>query len=328
MSANNSEKEEKPQQDIPEYTENQEVRKFSQEEVPKENTQEPIQEENKRIFVKNIPFNTTDEKLQEFFSKFGTVVKAETVKKENGSSYGVGYVEFANVEDKKNVLLMNKDDLTIEGRRLDVREDRSQNNMDYSKTLYVGNISYQTTEEELRKFFMDFCQNLKGNFKVSIQKNDYNGSHKGYAYIEFENEEDLQNALKANEQKLDERVLTVEMKKPRGAGGPRARGRGRFPGGMRRGGYGGRRYDLGRDRDNYNYYRDRSRERSRSHRSRDRDRSRERDRRRDRGDRDRDRGDRERIDRERDRGDRDRGDRDRSRERRHMHMDRNDRNQV
>ena len=53
-------------------------------------------------------------------------------------------------------------------------------NIDYSKTLYVGNISYKTTEEGLKKFFSDFCPNLKGNFKVNIQKN-YNGSHKGYA---------------------------------------------------------------------------------------------------------------------------------------------------
>ena len=164
MSANNSEKEEKPQQDIPEYTENQEVRKFSQEEVPKENTQEPIQEENKRIFVKNIPFNTTDDQLREFFSRFGTIVKAETTKRENGTSSGVGFVEFANAEEKKNVLMMNREDLTIGGRMLEVREAKPERNMDFNKTLYVGNISYDTTEEILKKFFVDYCQNLKGDF--------------------------------------------------------------------------------------------------------------------------------------------------------------------
>ena len=41
----------------------------------------------------------------------------------------------------------------------------------------------------LRKFFMDFCPNLKGNFKVNVKMNAYNGGPKGYAYIEFENEE-------------------------------------------------------------------------------------------------------------------------------------------
>ena len=50
---------------------------------------------------------------------------------------------------------------------------------------------------------MDFCPNLKGNFKVNIKT-------KGYAYVEFENDEDLELALKANGQKLEERELKVE----------------------------------------------------------------------------------------------------------------------
>ena len=359
MSAENSEKEDKPQQEDPEYANNI---KDPQEDDQKENMLEPPQEENKTLFVKNIPFNTTDDQLREFFIRFGTIVKAETTKRENGTSSGVGFVEFANAEEKKNVLMMNREDLTIGGRMLEVREAKPERNMDFNKTLYVGNISYDTTEEILKKFFVDYCQNLKGDFKVNIQTNSFNGKPKGYAYIEFENEEDLSNALKANGQELDKRTLTVEMKRSRGNGSaPRGRGRGRFQGGMgRRGGFGNRRYDHGRDRDNY--YRDRSRGRSRSRdRSRDRERSRDRDRRRDRdrdrdryrgdrerdrdrgnrdrgdrdrdrGDRDRDRGDRDRDrgDRDRDRGDRDRdrGDRERIRERRHMHMDRNDRNQV
>ena len=358
MSANNSEKEEKPQQENQDYNGESELQKIPQEEEPKEKEVEPLPEENKKLYVKNIPFKTSDEKLQEFFSKYGTVVKAETVKREDGRSLGVGYVEFENVEDKKNVLMLNRNDLVIDGRILDVREDRSQNNIDYSKILYVGNIPFKTTEEGLKKFFNDFCQNLKGNFKVNIQKN-YNGSHKGYAYIEFENQEDVESALKANGQKLDDRNLTVEMKRAKEVRPSRGRGRGRFP--MRRG-YGGRRYDNRRDRDYYyrgersrSHHRSRERERSRD---RDRERERDRDRRREKGDRDREReryrerGDRDKSDRERerdrdrdrdrdrerdrdrdrdrvrgeremDRGDRDRDrDRDRSRERRHMERDR------
>lgn len=351
MSANNSEKEDKPQQEEPEYTNN--IKEAPEEDQKENNILEPLPEENKKLFVKNIPFNTTDDQLKKFFSEYGTIVKAETMKRENGTSCGVGFVEFLKAEEKRNVL-MNKDSLIIDGRTLDVREAKPERNMDFSKTLYVGNVPYDTTEETLKNFFVDNCQNFKGDFKVNIQMNSINGKPKGYAYIEFENEEDIAIALKLNGKELDKRILKVEMKMPRGSGSvSRGRGRGRFQGGMgRRGSFGNRRYDHGRDRD----YRDRSRGRSRSRdrsrereRSRDRDRDRRRDRgdrdrdrdryrgdrikersTRDRGDRDRDRGDRDRVDRdrdrERDRGDRDRGERDRSKERRHM--DRNDRNQV
>ncbi len=356
MSENNSVKEEKKEPEEQNFTqiEPQEI-KNPQEEDQKDTILDA--EENKKIFVKNIPFKTNESQLSDFFSRFGTVVKAEISKREDGNSLGVGFVEFATAEEKKNVLMVNREDLVMDGRTLDVKEARVDR-MDYSKTLYVGNLNFDTNEETLKKFFIDFCQNLKGDFKVNIQRT-YKGKPKGHAYIEFENVEDIPNALKANGQKLDDRSLIVEMKKTRAPGSIRGRGRGRYQGGMgRRGGFGNRRYDHGRDRDNY-YYRDRSNRRSRSHdrsreRSRDRERDRDRDRRRDRGDRNREReerGDRERDrdrdrgdhyrDRERDRGERaerdrgdrehggdrdrerERGDRERSKERRHMHMDRN-----
>ena len=346
MNANNSEKEENPHQDEPIYNQNE--IKDPQEEAQKENMLDNQQEETKKIFVKNIPFQTNDEQLNKFFSSFGKVIKADVKKKGDGRSSGVGFVEFANVEDKRNVLMMSRKDLVMDGRMLEVTEARPE--MDYSKTLYVGNLSSSTTEESLRKFFIDFCQNLKGDFKVTIQTFP-NGNLKDYAYVEFQNEEDIANALKTNGEKLDEKNLIVEMKKSRGMGGLRGRNRGRFQRGIgRRGGFGYRRYDYGKERDN-NYYRDNGRRRnsrSRSHersreryrrrgdtdrgerdkykdnRERDRgerrDRIRDRERGDDRGERDRgerergdkDRGDRDRGDRgDRDRGDRDRGDRDR-----------------
>lgn len=325
MSENNSPKEEKQEQEEQKISQNEpnEI-KNPQEEDAKDAILD--QEENKKIFVKNIPFKTTDSQLSDFFSRFGKVVKSEIIKRDNGYSSGVGFVEFSTVEEKKNVLMVNRDDLVIEGRRLDVKEARVDK-MDYSKTLYVGNLSFDTNEETLKKFFIDFCQNLKGDFKVSIQR-AFGGKPKGHAYIEFENEEDISNALKANGERLDDRNLVVEMKRTRGPGG--LRGRGRYQGGMwRRGGFGNRRYDHGRERENY--YRDRSRGgRSKSHdrsRERSRDRERDRDRRRDRGDRGRergDRGDRGDRDRERDRGDRER-DRYRDKER---ELDRGDRERA
>ena len=276
-----------------------------QEEEPKEGF-EP-QEENKKIFVKNIPYSTTDEQFQEFFSKFGTVVKAEIRKRENGDSMGIGFVEFADMDEKRNAMTASKEELTLDDRVLDIREARSDTGLD-SKTIYVGNISYQTNEEMLRKFFEDFCQDLKGNFKVNVKTNSFNGGPKGYAYIEFENEEDIANALKANGEKLDGKELIVQMKRPRVPRRPFRGGRFQSNMGGRRGGF-QRRYDYGgreRDRD-----RDRGREREGYYRIRN--------------ERDRDRRERERMDRDRDRSnrDRDRSDRDRDRDRRNMRMDRN-----
>ena len=153
-----------------------------QEEDPKEEF-EP-QEENKKIFVKNIPYSTTDERFQTFFSKFGQIVKAEIRKKDNGASLGIGFVEFANIDAKRAALTASKEELTIDERILNVREARPDTGLD-SKTVYVGNISYKTDEETLRNFFMNFIPNPKGNFKINVKTDSYNQKPKGYAYSSF-----------------------------------------------------------------------------------------------------------------------------------------------
>ena len=272
------------------------------EEIPKEISEEAEQKENKRIFVKNIPFSTNEDQLREAFAKYGNIIKAEILKKENGRSIGNGIVEFENIEDKKKVL--QKEEIIIDDRTLELREARPQRHIDYNKTIYVGNLSYDTTEENLKKFFTDFSPSLKGNFQVNIIRSKFDHS-KEYAYVYFDKEEDAKLALTANGRELDKKILTVEMKRMR-SGPPRFR-RGRFSGNPgRRGGFrGGRRYD---DHDRYHYERIRSRSRSngiRIERERSRDREYERSGRRERDN-----------DRYRERGDRD------DRDRRRMNMDR------
>lgn len=322
------------------------------------------QEENKKIFVKNLPYSTTDEQFREFFSKFGEIVKAEIRKRQDGSSKGVGFVEFANMDDKKKAMEARRSDLTIEERLLEVREARADTGLD-SRTIFVGNIPYKTTVEMLKKFFLDSCPEIKGDFKINIKTNNRGEDFKGYAYVEFDNEEDIEQALKANGKKLEDRELRVEMKKPPidRRGGFRGRP---YPGGMRgrRGGYGHRDYGRIRERERYgnryggDRYRERdrdrehemnyrdNRERSRENeRSWSRDRSRERERRREREERDerdrerrdrgrdrdryyRERSDRDRAERNRDRGDRDRERNDRDRERGERERERGDRERM
>lgn len=59
--------------------------------------------------------------------------------------------------------------------------------------LYVGNIAYNMSPEELRVVFSPFGNVL--NVKVITDKET--GKSKGYAFVEFENDEDAEKALQA-----------------------------------------------------------------------------------------------------------------------------------
>jgi RNA recognition motif-containing protein len=105
--------------------------------------------------------------------------------------------------------------------------------------LYVGNLSYNTTEDALRDLFAQAGEVTS----VAVIKDRDTGRSKGFAFVEMGNQSDAQKAISMfNGYSLDERALTVNIARPREERGPR-------PGGGfgdRRGGGGGR--DRGRDR--------------------------------------------------------------------------------
>lgn len=103
-----------------------------------------------------------------------------------------------------------------------------------SKRLYVGNLSYNTTEGDLQRLFTPF-----GATSVSVIT-DQDGRAKGFGFVDVSDDQ-LQAAISAtNGKELDGRALNVNEARPReersGGGG----GRGGYGGGGRSGGgYGG-----------------------------------------------------------------------------------------
>ena len=110
--------------------------------------------------------------------------------------------------------------------------------------LYVGNLAYTTTEDDLRTLFAQ-----AGKVKtVTLMKDRDTGRSKGFAFVEMETQVEAQNAISTlNGTKLHERALTVNMARPRedrGGGGRGGFGKRGGGGNYPRGG-GGRSRDGG-----------------------------------------------------------------------------------
>jgi RNA recognition motif-containing protein len=108
-----------------------------------------------------------------------------------------------------------------------------------SKKIYVGNLSYQTTEGDLTNLFEQVGQ----VDSVNVITDRDTGRSKGFAFVEMGNEDADKAITQLNGTEVDGRALTVNEARPReersgnrGGGG----GRGGYGGG--RGGYGGGRY--------------------------------------------------------------------------------------
>jgi RNA recognition motif-containing protein len=101
--------------------------------------------------------------------------------------------------------------------------------------IFVGNLSYQTTEDELHSAFSAF-----GTVdRVSIVRDRETGQSRGFGFVEMPNGPEAEKAIQAlNGREFSGRALNVNEARPREERGGGGGGRG-FGGGGGRGGRGG-----------------------------------------------------------------------------------------
>ena len=101
--------------------------------------------------------------------------------------------------------------------------------------LFVGNLSWNATEETLSPLFEAFGKVVS----VRIVTDPYTGRSKGFGFVEMEGEAEGDEAIRQlNDSPFLNRPLRVSRARQEQAGGPRQGGGGRSGGG---GGYGGQR---------------------------------------------------------------------------------------
>jgi RNA recognition motif-containing protein len=104
--------------------------------------------------------------------------------------------------------------------------------------IYVGNLSYSTTEEAIRQAFEAFGQVSSAN----VIKDKYSGQSRGFGFVEMPNQAEAQAAIQnLNGKELAGNAINVSEARPRkdqgrpgGQGGNRGGRTGGFRGGRNR----------------------------------------------------------------------------------------------
>lgn len=102
------------------------------------------------------------------------------------------------------------------------------------RRLYVGNLPYKATDEELTELF----SRAGAVDNVRVMRDTATGRARGFAFVEMVNDEDAQKAIEEfHEYQMDGRALVVNEARPKPQGEYGGGGRGGYGGG----GGGGRR---------------------------------------------------------------------------------------
>jgi len=78
--------------------------------------------------------------------------------------------------------------------------------------IYVGNLSYEVTEDDLRSAFESFGQVSK----VTIIKDRMSGQSRGFGFVEMDADEEAEAAIAGlNGKEMNGRTLNVNVARPR-----------------------------------------------------------------------------------------------------------------
>ncbi|KAM4746173.1 putative RNA-binding protein 19 [Anableps anableps] len=180
-----------------------------------EHEQEEEEEEEETVpgstlFIKNLNFSTTEEKLQEIFSKCGKVKSCSISKKKDKSgkllSMGYGFIQYQTAEAAQKALRQLQhcmvDDHQLEVKisekatrtaEMSHKKKQAEKKQTGSKIL-VRNVPFQATVREIRELFCTF-----GELKtVRLPKKAAgSGNHRGFAFVDFLTKQDAKKAFAA-----------------------------------------------------------------------------------------------------------------------------------
>ena len=221
------------------------------------------------LFCGNLSWNVDEDWLTREFEEFGELQGVRVITdRESGRSKGFGYVEFTDPAHAA-AALEAKNGALIDGRevRLDFStgkqnqksgqgstpqqrsSERAQRYGDIPKepstTLFVGNISFDATQDMVYEAFAEFG-NIQG---VRLPTDRETGNPKGFGYVEMSSLDEAKAAFEGLAgAEIGGRPIRLDYSTPK----PPTEGRGGFGGGRggSRGGFGGRggRGDGGRGR--------------------------------------------------------------------------------
>ncbi|KAM9541112.1 heterogeneous nuclear ribonucleoprotein D-like isoform 1-T3 [Salvelinus alpinus] len=216
---------------------------FSTDEFPegsKINASKNLQDDGK-MFIGGLSWDTSKTDLTDYLSKFGEVLDC-TIKTDlmTGRSRGFGFVLFRDSESVDRVLELKEHKL--DGKLIDPKRAKAMKGKEPPKKVFVGGLSPDTPEEEIRDYFGAFGDIDSIELPMDTKTNE----RRGFCFVTYCEETPVQKLLECRYHQVGSGKCEIKVAQPkevyrqqqqhrgerggyeggRGGGGYRGRGRG------------------------------------------------------------------------------------------------------
>merc|ERR1719291_1607796 len=205
-------------------------------------------ETHRKLFIGGLNYSTTDETLNEYFSKFGELVDCVVMKfRDTKRSRGFGFVTYAEIEQVDACQTARPhtiDGTKVETKRATPRDDSGPGSGQTVCKIFLGGLKDGVSDDDLREYFGEFGAVIQ----VEQMTDKATGRKRGFGFIEFDDYDPVDKLMikgnnhMVNGYKIDVKKAVSKSEMNNGGGGGRGGGgyeNGGRGGGGGRGGYGG-----------------------------------------------------------------------------------------
>ncbi|KAB5534401.1 hypothetical protein DKX38_017487 [Salix brachista] len=178
-----------------------------------------------KLFIGGISWDTDEERLKQYFSKYGEVVESVIMRdRATGRARGFGFVVFADPTDAERVIMEKHviDGRMVEAKKAVPRDDQHILSRNFSnihgspgpgrtKKIFVGGLASTVTENEFKKYFEQY-----GIITDVVVMYDHNTQRpRGFGFITYDSEEAVDRVLHKTFHELNGKMVEVKRAVPK-----------------------------------------------------------------------------------------------------------------
>ncbi|GJQ08627.1 hypothetical protein GpartN1_g418.t1 [Galdieria partita] len=181
-----------------------------------EHSEQSNQNNNTKIFVGGLSWETTEETLQKYFESYGRVLDCVIMRdKHTGHPRGFGFVTFEKEESADRAAMKRHE---LDGRQVEAKKAvpkaehsaRSQVTKPTRK-VFVGGLPLSCTEEE----FMEYFEKYGHVAEAHIMYDHQTGISRGFGFVTFASEDVVERVFEQSQHEIKGKIVEVKKAEPK-----------------------------------------------------------------------------------------------------------------